>query len=534
MAGSTDVDAIWHKLKLDNRVKSRPSAAPHEAKCSALSTAPPVSAATPLCQAVVHTGTASSFEGSVSRLASDRLSVRRQALQDLQALVTSRLGESTLTPAEANKLGQATAPLLADAVASCREGAANLLIITVQASPSCTAKLLPYILPTMHSKLCTSSSEEAHEQSEEVRAALIKLLISIIQTHPQGIFDEGDKVLGMLASSARDACADVNVLGCEALCLLATVHGPALAVVSKQLVACAMPLLAHRLQKVRLVAVRAVQLLVPWGAHELILTLTGFQDPNNVPLEEFYGPSVTVNFFAKLACDSSIKVRAAFLALVGWWMTHLDSRQEHEGRLLPYLLAALSDSCPAISNAAWSILQQVGGVYERDHESEVQDMVDYAPAPDAQTTQALQWLYKGAGRKLLPACVRERAGLGVRLLTQRCLGLLAGALAAEMTGWKEQEADRAVAMLRSCIILAEDALADHLGTLLPAMCKVIENPQSGESIAGSMEIMASFMQPQQQLQWLLPMLTKPGGASEARIPVLHLLTCALEGSGMTN
>lgn len=66
----------------------------------------------------------------------------------------------------------------------------------------------------------------------------------------QGIFDEGDKVLAMLASSTRDPCADVNVLACEALCLLATLHGPALAVVSRQLVACAMPLLAHRLQKV--------------------------------------------------------------------------------------------------------------------------------------------------------------------------------------------------------------------------------------------------------------------------------------------
>ena len=66
------------------------------------------------------------------------------------------------------------------------------------------------------------------------------------------------------------------------------------------------------------------------------------------------------------------QVRAAFVALVGWWMCKLDERQEHESRLLPYLLAALTDDCPSIAAAAWTMLDHVGAVWEQDHAAEVQ------------------------------------------------------------------------------------------------------------------------------------------------------------------
>ena len=59
--------------------------------------------------------------------------------------------------------------------------------------------------------------------------------------------------------------------------------------------------------------------------------------------------------------------------------------------------------------------------------------MDYAPGPSPEQKQALRWLYEGEGRALVPAAIQCRPRLGVRLLTQRCLGVLVGALAAEMT-----------------------------------------------------------------------------------------------------
>lgn len=65
--------------------------------------------------------------------------------------------------------------------------------------------------------------------------------------------------------------------------------------------------------QVRIAAIQVVRLLVPWGAHEIILNLTGFKDPNAIPAAEFYEPTVYVNYLGKLALDRSIKVGAASL-----------------------------------------------------------------------------------------------------------------------------------------------------------------------------------------------------------------------------
>jgi hypothetical protein len=42
------------------------------------------------------------------------------------------------------------------------------------------------------------------------------------------------------------------------------------------------------------------------------------------------------------------QVRLEFLRVVGDWMLHLRERADHEGRLLPYVLAALVDEAPQV------------------------------------------------------------------------------------------------------------------------------------------------------------------------------------------
>ena len=76
--------------------------------------------------------------------------------------------------------------------------------------------------------------------------------------------------------------------------------------------------------QVRVAAIRAVRMLVPWNAHEVILNLTGFKDPNAIPVAEFYEPTVIVNYFGKLASDSSVKVRPSHVA--GYQVTTLTAR----------------------------------------------------------------------------------------------------------------------------------------------------------------------------------------------------------------
>lgn len=56
--------------------------------------------------------------------------------------------------------------------------------------------------------------------------------------------------------------------------------------------------------QVRIAALGAVRRLLARGAHEMLLELTAFEDPNLVPVISFYAPTVRINFFAKLATDA--------------------------------------------------------------------------------------------------------------------------------------------------------------------------------------------------------------------------------------
>jgi hypothetical protein len=61
--------------------------------------------------------------------------------------------------------------------------------------------------------------------------------------------------------------------------------------------------------QVRVAAVRAVRALVPCGAADAALALTGFEDPHYVPVRAFYGPCARANFCARLAVDASPQAR---------------------------------------------------------------------------------------------------------------------------------------------------------------------------------------------------------------------------------
>lgn len=44
------------------------------------------------------------------------------------------------------------------------------------------------------------------------------------------------------------------------------------------------------------------------GAHEMILEMVAWRDPNLVPIKAFYGDDLKVNFCGKLATDHHVQV----------------------------------------------------------------------------------------------------------------------------------------------------------------------------------------------------------------------------------
>ena len=63
--------------------------------------------------------------------------------------------------------------------------------------------------------------------------------------------------------------------------------------------------------QVRIAALAALRRVMHFGAHEMILEMVAFRDPNVVPVAAFYGGDLKVNFAGKLATDPNPQARAS-------------------------------------------------------------------------------------------------------------------------------------------------------------------------------------------------------------------------------
>ena len=107
-----------------------------------------------------------------------------------------------------------------------------------------------------------------------------------------------------------------------------------------------LPLVSKK-SKVRLAALEALSRLMYCGAYKYNVTifeiLTGFRDPNVVPLRDFFEDGSRLNYFAILINDEKSSVRELFIRTLAEWMIYLPDRFDHEGRIAPYLISGLYD-----------------------------------------------------------------------------------------------------------------------------------------------------------------------------------------------
>lgn len=96
------------------------------------------------------------------------------------------------------------------------------------------------------------------------------------------------EVLSALRACLSDPFHEVVIPTCNCMALLARQLRRRLQPVSKQLVADVLPLTTHRRKAVRCSAVRAVRQFMFCGAHEMILDMVAWQDPNSVAIKAFY------------------------------------------------------------------------------------------------------------------------------------------------------------------------------------------------------------------------------------------------------
>ena len=122
----------------------------------------------------------------------------------------------------------------------------------------------------------------------------MQVLQFVIDTSGKAIGAYTAEVLDILRASWVDVFHEVSILGCQCIQVMAALLSRRLQPASKELTAAVLPLTTHRRKAVRCAALQAVRELMFVGAHEMILDMVAWRDPNTVEIKAFYEPDPKV------------------------------------------------------------------------------------------------------------------------------------------------------------------------------------------------------------------------------------------------
>ncbi|KAG7382050.1 HEAT repeat-containing protein 2 [Phytophthora pseudosyringae] len=314
------------------------------------------------------------------------------------------------------------------------------------------------------------------EPSEEIRLLLLGLVDAVLQNAFERrassilhayVFD----ILMVLISGVHDDFHDINIASCHILAAISNHMVSVMKHFSVATVRTLMPLLLHRLARVRVAVVEAIRALVTCpnvekckgSGTEAIVDLIGHRDENVIPVASFYTAEVRLNYFAKLDQDRNPMVRRAFFAMIRDWMVNLPDRYDHESRLLPYLLSAVSDEDPAISAEALQTLEILGERYEREHGEEVIEMKQYGVDGKNPTYNY--------GAPLPAPFVAGRPSLGTRLFVRGRARRFLNPILRELANWQDSTRAHAVRLLKCVLVYCEETITVDVHLLVNTLLR---------------------------------------------------------------
>ena len=205
-----------------------------------------------------------------------------------------------------------------------------------------------------------------------------------------------------------------------------------------------------------------------------------------------------VNFCGKLSTDAAPAVRLEFVEALGDWLMHLDERIDHQGRLLPYLVSALTDSHEPVRQRALQHIDSIGALYEKDNEKDLKDIVCYLPSeahnigwtPIADVWKGFESVphatgacigggdgisskKQGSCSALFPEVFCERPRLGARRVVAANFPQIVRGIIGELRGWQSHTSCYAMKLLQAYAVYVEDWMQQHLHELLPALLQAV-------------------------------------------------------------
>ncbi|RLN44546.1 hypothetical protein BBJ28_00019849 [Nothophytophthora sp. Chile5] len=388
------------------------------------------------------------------------------------------------------------------------------------------------------------------EPSEEIRLLLVGLVDAVLQNAFERrassiLHAYAFDILLVLISGVHDDFHEINIASCRILSAVSNHMVSVMKHFSVAVVRTLMPLLLHRLARVRVAAVETIRALVTCpniekckgSGTEAIADLIGHRDENVIPVAAFYTTEVRLNYFAKLDQDRNPMVRRAFFAMISDWMVNLPDHYDHESRLMPYLLSAVSDEDDTISYSAMETLAVLGERYEREHGEEVLEVKQYGVDGKNATYNY---------RAPLPApFLAGRPSLGTRLFVRGRARRFLNPILRELANWQDATRAHAVRLLKCVLIYCEETITVDVHTLVNTLLRTWRgDPTLCLELRQCAELTGRFAAPQTYLPLLLSRIrgdsevvvavaAATGGATTAAAQTavaLEVLTCLMQGS----
>eukprot|EP01022_Parablepharisma_sp_SALTPOND_P004476 TRINITY_DN120366_c2_g1_i1.p1 TRINITY_DN120366_c2_g1~~TRINITY_DN120366_c2_g1_i1.p1 ORF type:complete len:897 (-),score=130.63 TRINITY_DN120366_c2_g1_i1:2894-5584(-) len=312
------------------------------------------------------------------------------------------------------------------------------------------------------------------EDCEEIRLKMAELMrVLVSTTEESALRSYVDETVNILRTLAMDPHGPVIQEACAAIGELCTHAKDTVFHYSEMLGRALLTALVHKHFKVRLAGIDALRKVMYVGVYKynvnLMEVLIGFRDPNVVPIKAFYQPDTKVNYFASLIKDEKEVVREAFFKTLIQWMIDLPDKYDHEGRIVPYLLAGLYDSWESIKKMVFEQFEEIGRIHEEEHEKEYREykQFDYHE----------EWTYDGEVELLeLPPPFAHRPRLGSRILVKNYMKRYLTALLRELEDWQEENRERSVNLLLCSLVYAEGHVTQHADKLFLPLYKALIQP----------------------------------------------------------
>lgn len=460
---------------------------------------------------------------------------RKSALEALSKKLAS--AATTFSKEDLDKILPVAVKAFEDESEACRSAAIGIV-----------RKLLPllgdegmiWIFPAIAARMSVlggggggATNNNFTEPSEDIRLELFQLSSDTVHKYQHEVGPRGfAKSIGEIIGCAlRDQFPDLLKLacaGCLQLCDALSKHMPKEVAIdlAKRVKGNA---LQHKHMSVRESAVRALAGLIRRGAVEILADAKDEVDNRT-----------TVFFIYCLAHDRAESVRRETLRLLDMCLTDIADRLEQHRRLVPIVLAMLTDPVEEHRTGAMLIMHTLGKIYTKvDHEDNridlerrrvtVKDIEWYADDPENYSDKMATFV--GTSQFQLPPLI-ERPPLGDRLVVAECARHFLDKLLADLTGveWliPFSTMSRRMAALRVLHVMAwylEDNVVQHMQPLLGALFKTLlhdERTVRTESMF-CVEMLGKFVRPETYIEILL---RKPKAGEQQH----NLITTSQDGA----